>query len=100
VASEDHIGETIEVKLRGGAECSDHLMGGPRSTSVGIGADYLAMARRSAWYVDQITKGIPPGNLPAELATDIRLIVNLKTGKELAITIPPSLLARADEVIE
>ena len=62
--------------------------------------NYDAMARRSAWYVDQIIKGISPGNLPAEQARGFRLIVNLKVAKELGITIPPSVLARADEVIE
>jgi putative ABC transport system substrate-binding protein len=62
--------------------------------------DYLAMARRSAWYVDQILKGMAPRDLPAELSRVIRLLVNLKTAKELGITIPPSVLARADEIIE
>jgi putative tryptophan/tyrosine transport system substrate-binding protein len=60
----------------------------------------LAMARRSAWYVDQIIKGVPPGDLAAELARELKLVVNMKTAKELGITIPPSVLVRADEVIE
>jgi putative ABC transport system substrate-binding protein len=58
------------------------------------------MARRSAWYVDQILKGTYPGDIPAEQAREFRLIVNLKVAKELGLTIPPALLARADEVIE
>jgi putative tryptophan/tyrosine transport system substrate-binding protein len=62
--------------------------------------DYLAMAKRSAWYVDQILKGTAPGDLAAEQTTVLKLFVNLKTAKELGITIPPSVLARADEVIE
>jgi len=62
--------------------------------------DYLAMARRSAWHVDQILKGTAPGDLAAELSTVYRLLVNIKTAKELGITIPPSVLACADELIE
>jgi putative tryptophan/tyrosine transport system substrate-binding protein len=62
--------------------------------------NYVAMAKRSAWYVDRILKGIPPGDLPADEAREIKLIVNLRTAKELGITIPPSVLARVDEVIE
>jgi putative ABC transport system substrate-binding protein len=62
--------------------------------------NYLAMAKRSAWYVDQILKGTAPGDLAADLSMERKLFVNLKTAKELGITIPPSVLARADEVIE
>jgi putative tryptophan/tyrosine transport system substrate-binding protein len=62
--------------------------------------DYLATAKRAAWYVDQILKGTAPGDLPAELTTEYRLLVNLKTAKELGITIPASVLVRAYEVIE
>jgi putative ABC transport system substrate-binding protein len=58
------------------------------------------MARRSAWHVVQILNGTAPGDLPAELSTTYKLMVNLKTAKELGIAIPPSVLARADEVIE
>ena len=67
---------------------------------LGFSQDFLAMARRSAWHVDQILKGTAPGDLAAELATEYRLIVNLRTAKELGITIPPSVLTRADEIIE
>jgi putative ABC transport system substrate-binding protein len=66
----------------------------------GFSQGYPAMARRSAWHVDQILKGTAPGDLAAERSTMYRLLVNLKTAKELGITIPPSVLARADEVIE
>jgi len=62
--------------------------------------NYPAMAKRSAWFVDQILKGTAPGDLPAEQGTEFKLFANLKTAKALGLTIPPSLLARADEVIE
>jgi putative ABC transport system substrate-binding protein len=62
--------------------------------------DYSAMARRSARYVDQILKGTAPGDLAVELSLALKLFVNLNTAKQLGITIPPSVLARADEVIE
>jgi putative tryptophan/tyrosine transport system substrate-binding protein len=61
---------------------------------------YDAMARRSAWYVDQILKGTAPGDLAAEQTAVYRLFVNLSTAKELGITIPPSVFARADEVVD
>jgi putative tryptophan/tyrosine transport system substrate-binding protein len=50
--------------------------------------------------VDQILKGMPPGELPAEQSRDYKVIINLKTAKELGITIPASLLVRADGLIE
>jgi len=67
---------------------------------IGYGPDPIDQHRQAAGYVDRILKGEKPFDLPVQAATKFDLVINLKTAKALGLTVPPSLLSRANEIIE
>jgi putative ABC transport system substrate-binding protein len=76
---------------------SDFVKGG---ALMSYGPNYSDLFRHSADYVDKILRGTKPGDIPVEQPTKFELVINLKTAKALGLTIPPTLIARADEIIE
>ena len=107
VVGDDSAFEVIQPKLLQFAQ-ERHLptIGGLGDTFVYIGGlmsyscNYYEVGRRVADQVDRILKGAHPSNLPIDQATEFLLKLNLRTAKELGVTMPTALLARADEVIE
>jgi putative tryptophan/tyrosine transport system substrate-binding protein len=67
---------------------------------ISYGTSLSHLDKRAAVYVDKILKGVKPADLPVEQPTKFELVINLKAGKQLGLTIPPNVLARADKVIK
>ena len=67
---------------------------------ISYGPDFVDLFRRAAGYVDKILRGAHPRDLPIEQASTFNLVINVKTAKSLGLTIPPSLRARADQIVE
>jgi putative ABC transport system substrate-binding protein len=72
----------------------------PEGGLLSYGVDQVDIFRRAAAYVDRILRGAKPGDLPVQLPTKFEMVVNLRTAKALGLAIPPSIMLRADEMIE
>ena len=88
---------TLNHRLAGAFPTKENVQAGGL---ISYGPDQADLFRRTATYVDKILRGAKPSDLPVEQATKFETVINLKTAKALGITVPPTLLARADEVIE
>ena len=98
IADRRHIAElALKHRLPMMVPASEYARAG---ALISYGTDYLDLFRRAAPYVDKILKGAKPGDLPIEQPTKFELVINLKTAKALGLTIPPSLLQQADELIQ
>ena len=90
-------GRNVRIDTRLGAADSDLTADGGL---IAYGPDYNDLCRRAAGYVDRILKGEKPADLPVQVPTKYKLVVNLRTAKAVGLEIPATLLARADELIE
>jgi len=101
VVTQEHAHEFVQLALKhhlpGVYWARQYVDGGGLMS---YSANYTELRRRAAHYVDKILKGAKPAELPIEQPTKFELVINLKTAKALGLTIPPSLLQRADQVID
>jgi putative ABC transport system substrate-binding protein len=96
-----HAGTLADLALKQGLPAVSYTRDfAARGGLMAYGVDFDDQLRRAAGYVDRILKGTRPADLPVQQPSKFQLVINLKTAKALGLTIPPSLLARADQVIE
>jgi len=98
IAYRQHVAElAVKHRLPMMAPAKEYAVAG---VLISYGTDYSDLFQRAAGYVDKILKGAKPADLPVEQPTKFELVINVKTAKALGLTIPPSLLARADQIIQ